>query len=448
MGGLSTGPPGGSDHPNQLTFFMAYSRSFQEGKTVNYTGEPVTSVTVPVVDSFRKDRKTVAVIMAVVRWGGYFEGILTDDTQPVDVVLSNTCEGAFTYEIRGEEVVFIGKGNLASSKYEDMMLSVDLDESKFIIEPNTIALTLNQDVCAYNLRIYPTTEGDEDHNDFLPLIITMTVAAVFLMTTAVFYLYDVMVERRQKVVLDTAQRSTAIVSSIFPKNVRDQILQSPVQGNATKLRSLVNDTKTKRDGIVIGAVDADTGATSRPIADLFPDCTGKFGNLSFYIHASSGLSSHYSLRTKVMFADVEGFTAWSSVREPSQVFTLLEAIYAAFDRVALKRRVFKVETVGDCYVAVSGLPEPRLDHAVTMARFARDCIEEHIVAVKKLESMLGPETGDLRLRVGLHSGPITAGVLRGERSRFQVWFKCKKHTFFPSLKFSLAHHCFLSSAIW
>ena len=122
-----------------------------------------------------------------------------------------------------------------------------------------------------------------------------------------------------------------------------------------------------------------------------------------------------------MFADVEGFTAWSSVREPSQVFTLLETLYAAFDRVAVKRRVFKVETVGDCYVAVSGLPEPRQDHAVTMARFARECVVEHAAAVKKLESTLGPETGDLRLRVGLHSGPITAGVLRGERSRFQLF---------------------------
>ncbi len=114
-----------------------------------------------------------------------------------------------------------------------------------------------------------------------------------------------------------------------------------------------------------------------------------------------------------MFADVEGFTAWSSVREPSQVFTLLETLYAAFDRVALRRRVFKVETVGDCYVAVCGLPEPQEDHAVTMARFARDCVAEHIVTVKKLESTLGPDTGDLRLRVGLHSGPITAGVIIG-----------------------------------
>jgi len=89
--------------------------------------------------------------------------------------------------------------------------------------------------------------------------------------------------------------------------------------------------------------------------------------------------------------------------------------------VALRRGVFKVETVGDCYVAVCGLPDPRKDHAVTMCRFAQDCVEEHILAVKRMESKLGPETGDLRIRVGLHSGPVTAGVLRGERSRFQLF---------------------------
>jgi len=122
-----------------------------------------------------------------------------------------------------------------------------------------------------------------------------------------------------------------------------------------------------------------------------------------------------------MFADIEGFAAWSSIREPSQVFTLLETLYSAFDDVASRRGIFKVETVGDCYVAVCGLPDPRRDHAVVMCRFARDCVEEHILAVNQLEDTLGPGTGDLRIRVGLHSGPVTAGVLRGERSRFQLF---------------------------
>lgn len=68
---------------------------------------------------------------------------------------------------------------------------------------------------------------------------------------------------------------------------------------------------------------------SAPIADFFPAVT-------------------------IMFADIVGFTSWSSARQPAQVFILLETIYHAFDEIAEVRRVFKVETVGDCYVAASG----------------------------------------------------------------------------------------------
>ena len=56
-----------------------------------------------------------------------------------------------------------------------------------------------------------------------------------------------------------------------------------------------------------------------------------------------------------------------------------------------------------------------------MAKFARDCMAEMQVLVQKLEVTLGPDTADLAIRVGLHSGPVTAGVLRGERARFQLF---------------------------
>jgi class 3 adenylate cyclase len=96
-----------------------------------------------------------------------------------------------------------------------------------------------------------------------------------------------------------------------------------------------------------------------------------------------------------MFADIVGFTAWSSVREPSQVFALLETVYQVFDDIARQHGVFKVETVGDCYVAVSGLPEARKDHAIVMVRFAYDCLKKTGDITKKLEVSLGPDTADL-----------------------------------------------------
>jgi class 3 adenylate cyclase len=70
------------------------------------------------------------------------------------------------------------------------------------------------------------------------------------------------------------------------------------------------------------------------------------------------------------------------------VFELLETLYGAFDAIAKKRRIFKVETVGDCYVAASGLPVARDDHAVAMARFARDCLFKMNDLTRQLEVAL------------------------------------------------------------
>ena len=91
------------------------------------------------------------------------------------------------------------------------------------------------------------------------------------------------------------------------------------------------------------------------------------------------------------------------------------------DATARKLGVFKVETVGDTYVAATGLPEQREDHAVVMARFARTCLISVKELTRAMEASLGPGTADLAMRFGMHSGPVTAGVLRGEKSRFQLF---------------------------
>ena len=90
-------------------------------------------------------------------------------------------------------------------------------------------------------------------------------------------------------------------------------------------------------------------------------------------------------------------------------------------QLARKLGVFKVEMIGDCYVAIAGLPEPSNNHAIVLARFAWKWVLTTISVCKRLEATLGPGTADLALRLGLHSGPVTAGVLRGEKSRFQLF---------------------------
>jgi len=79
------------------------------------------------------------------------------------------------------------------------------------------------------------------------------------------------------------------------------------------------------------------------------------------------------------------------------------------------------QTIGDCYVCVTGVPTFRKDHALAMARFARDCVTAFHPLTRALEAELGPSTVDLAVRIGIHSGPLTAGVVRGQRARFQLF---------------------------
>ena len=120
--------------------------------------------------------------------------------------------------------------------------------------------------------------------------------------------------------------------------------------------------------------------------------------------------------------DIVGFTKWSSSRAPTDVFELLQTLYASMDKIAKRRRVYKIETIGDCYLAVAGLPNPLPDHAVAVTKFARECLDAMAnTVIPSLIGKLGPDTSKLTMRVGIHSGPITAGVLRGEKSRYQVF---------------------------
>jgi class 3 adenylate cyclase len=128
----------------------------------------------------------------------------------------------------------------------------------------------------------------------------------------------------------------------------------------------------------------------------------------------------------ITVADITGFTAWCSSREPTQVFTLLESIYSVYDTLAKKRKVFKVETIGDCYMAVTGLPEPRADHAVIMCRFARQCLSKLHALLADLEVTLGPGAFDINYNVIMGSNRSSCLArfvyIRYFRFKHAFWF--------------------------
>jgi class 3 adenylate cyclase len=101
-------------------------------------------------------------------------------------------------------------------------------------------------------------------------------------------------------------------------------------------------------------------------------------------------------------------------RSPSDVVALLNAIFSAIDRLALEYGIEKIKTIGDAYMAVAGLPEPRDDHPQVIARFA--------LAMRKAVSEVSEAYGeDLKIRIGFHSGNVVAGVIGMHKFAYDVW---------------------------
>jgi class 3 adenylate cyclase len=170
-----------------------------------------------------------------------------------------------------------------------------------------------------------------------------------------------------------------------------------------------------------GSVDTLIDMESMPPTPPAPILRKELSTATIVRDNKSTPVAQYYPNVTVLFADVVGFTSWSSIRDPYQVFTLLETLYEAFDELAEAKGVFKVETVGDCYVCAAGIPQPQSDHAVVMAKFSRRALENATGIFVDLEDTLGPGTAELGMRFGIHSGPVMAGVLRGSKQRFQLF---------------------------
>uniref|UniRef100_A0A7N8WRU0 Guanylate cyclase n=1 Tax=Mastacembelus armatus TaxID=205130 RepID=A0A7N8WRU0_9TELE len=115
---------------------------------------------------------------------------------------------------------------------------------------------------------------------------------------------------------------------------------------------------------------------------------------------------HYSDAT-LYFSDIVGFTTISALSEPIEVVDLLNDLYTMFDAIIATHDVYKVETIGDAYMVASGVPNRNGNrHAAEVANMSLDIL--HSIAAFKITHM--PEM-KVKIRIGLHSGPVVAGVV-------------------------------------
>ena len=116
----------------------------------------------------------------------------------------------------------------------------------------------------------------------------------------------------------------------------------------------------------------------------------------------------------VVFADVVDFTGLAATTDPRELLLILNQLFSMFDRLAARHGMEKIKTMGDSYIAVAGAPRPRADHARVAVEMA---IEMH----RAVSRLGGLRRRGLRLRVGVASGPITAGVIGENKWAYDIW---------------------------
>ncbi len=116
----------------------------------------------------------------------------------------------------------------------------------------------------------------------------------------------------------------------------------------------------------------------------------------------------------VLFADIVSFTAFAEQTAPERVVELLSRVFETLDDLTARHGLEKIKTLGDGYMAVAGVPQPRTDHARAAAAMA-------VEIEPALRTELGADWPSLHVRVGIASGPLVAGVIGSRRFSYDLW---------------------------
>jgi class 3 adenylate cyclase len=116
----------------------------------------------------------------------------------------------------------------------------------------------------------------------------------------------------------------------------------------------------------------------------------------------------------LLFADIVGFTVLSASMSPSELLGVLNEVFTAFDEVVERAGLEKIKTIGDAYMVVGGMSAASADHTAQVAAMALELIE----AVNRMDTAarLG-----IRFRIGIHCGPVVAGVIGTKKFIYDIW---------------------------
>ncbi|MBV6442415.1 MAG: tetratricopeptide repeat protein [Haliscomenobacteraceae bacterium CHB4] len=118
----------------------------------------------------------------------------------------------------------------------------------------------------------------------------------------------------------------------------------------------------------------------------------------------------------VLFADLVGFTEFGHALPPETLVGLIDRYYRAFDAIIARNRIEKIKTIGDSYMCAGGLPEPDPQHARRVFQAATDMLRW-----VRESAAISEDLPHLQIRIGIHSGPVVAGVVGKSKYAYDIW---------------------------
>ena len=193
----------------------------------------------------------------------------------------------------------------------------------------------------------------------------------------------------------------------IPLNIKDTFFLMNIVGTATILYGVLRFFQAQKER-VMKFLEIEQLRSDKLLLNILP------APIALRLKANDmRIADHYDNVT-VMFADLINFTQISKQMQPTQLVDLLSQIFLRFDQLAEKFQIEKIKTIGDAYMAVSGAPVNCADHALRIAAMALEMQS----ALKELSAQTGLE---LAMRIGIHTGPVVAGVIGISKFSYDLW---------------------------
>jgi hypothetical protein len=241
------------------------------------------------------ENEIVGSISFEVRWSAFLSFVFPPSSDLVDIVVENTCGQNFTFAVDTDDNIMIlkGEGDLHDYTFDEShSYASSFEEYDQVVtgagDIPSVGVELNY--CRYRFHVFATQQFEDEYVTNEPMIFAIITSSVVVFTSLVFLLYDMMVTRRQRKVMESANRTNAIVTSLFPKTVRDRLMQQAKENQDGAMDQALRASKMRMQSF-LNEGSKESALSSGPIADLFPSAVSSLNPVNVFGWVCQSLSN-------------------------------------------------------------------------------------------------------------------------------------------------------------